>query len=76
MSFLCLHCMHWDGTEHNATQQLTAPCDKRRMRTYADDTCAAFHDAAKPRRVTGMEHISTIMARVLDDIVREESEAA
>jgi hypothetical protein len=47
----CRLCAHWAGDDQHVIQQVPALCRQRtrlgaRPRTYADDTCETFHDAA------------------------------
>lgn len=42
----CRLCAHWTGDEQHVVQQVPARCRHKERRTYADDTCPSFTDAA------------------------------
>lgn len=67
----CLTCVWWAGTEADVMAQRMARCEKHRVPAYADDTCDQF---AEVRTAKPMEHVSTIVARVMKDL--EKGEAA
>lgn len=70
----CVSCVWFDGDEQDVAAQRATRCQKTRKIVYADDTCEQFREAGQTQ--SGLEHVGTIVARVMDEVERKTSEAA